>query len=123
MYKLIFITGIIATLSGCANSPPTAADFMRDEASAEHLRADDKSQIARDWDRGAKLVESGKKNLKEGNILIVSAEEDITTGRGQIELGNREIAEGRQLMLESERRFQEALAVPELERTTDTIAR
>ena len=84
------------------------ATHMRNEADAQHLRADVKAQIAADWDRGENLVESGQGNVAEGEKLIETATRDMRSGREQVELGRREVAEGNRLMQESEQRFRDS---------------
>jgi septal ring factor EnvC (AmiA/AmiB activator) len=89
----------MATLAGCA-SDPTAADFMRKDAA-------DANQLAKDWDKGAKQVESGKDDIKEGEERVESAESELTKGQDQIERGNRDISEGNKKMQDSEKTFDE----------------
>lgn len=100
-------------LAGCA-SKPTAADFMRGHATEVQAQADLKSQLAKDWDRGSKLVASGEKRVRDGEKRVrdaerrvESAERDIKIGQDNIEYGRREIAEGQQLINESETIFTE----------------
>ena len=118
MKNLHVVTGISTVLTflfltACSSSrAPTAADMMRDYADVAQDRADLRSQLARDWDRGAALLVSGERRVRAGESRIESAEREIRRGRDDIERGNREIAEGQSLLEESERKFREAF--PEL---------
>lgn len=103
---------VIATLVGCT-SAPTTGDRMRTHAAVVQDQVDLKKELAKDWDRGTNLVQSGEKRVKGGEKKITSAERDLKEGRDQVERGNQEIAEGRKLMQESKRRFHETF--PDLE--------
>ncbi len=97
---------LIALLAGCAGAPNTA-DIMRAHADEAQARVDLKKQLAKDWRRGATLVQTGEKRVRSGEKKISAAERDLREGRDQVERGNQEIAEGRALMQESEQRFHE----------------
>lgn len=100
-----FVTGVVvAVLSGCAGQPSTA-DLMRAHALEVQAQVDMKNQLAKDWDRGSKLVRSGEKLVERGEKQIKSAEKDLKEGRERVEQGERDILEGRKLMQQSEQRF------------------
>ena len=88
-------------LAGCgASAPPTSGDLMRDHGAAAQSQVDLKYQLAKDWDRGSKLVASGEKRLEAGERQVKDGERDI-------EGGKRDISEGQKLVQDSERRFRE----------------
>ena len=100
-----FTTGVVVMfLAGCAGQPSTA-DLMRAQALEVQAQVDMKNQLAKDWDRGSKLVRSGEKLKERGEKQIKSAEKDLKEGRERVEQGDRDIIEGRKLMQESERQF------------------
>jgi len=92
-------SGMLA-LAGCASAPPTSGDLMRGHGAEAQSEVDLKYELAKDWDRGSKLVASGEKRLESGERRVRDGERDI-------ERGNREISEGRKLIQDSERRFRE----------------
>lgn len=96
-------------LTGCASreTTPTIADEMRGAAATVQSEADDRSQLADDWERGQSLIDSGQRKIERGEQRIESAESDIDRGRDEVEEGEAEIREGRRLVTESERRFEE----------------
>lgn len=99
--KPIIASAMLAALiAGCAATEPTKADYMRAHAAALQSEVDLRDNLARDWDRGARLVTSGEKRIQTG-------EEQIAKGKENIEIGNQEILEGRMLMENSERVFKE----------------
>ncbi|MEO8419316.1 MAG: hypothetical protein ABI475_11395 [Methylophilaceae bacterium] len=104
------------TLAGCASTPNTA-DIMRAHAADAQDQVDLKNQLAKDWSRGAKMVQSGEKRVKNGEKKVKSAENDLKDGQAQVEQGNQEIAEGRKLMQESEQHFHENFPKLELKST------
>jgi septal ring factor EnvC (AmiA/AmiB activator) len=100
------ISLFILVITGCA-SKPTTADIMREHANDSQSRADLKNRLAKDWEKGTKLVSSGEKRVKDGENIVKSAERDLKRGQDDIEWGNREIADGQKLIQESERQFRE----------------
>ncbi len=102
-------------LTGCAGKSASTADLMRGHAVDAQNQADLKEQLAKDWEKGDKLVQTGEKRVEDGENRIKKAEQDLKKGQEEMEQGNREIAEGKKLMLESEQRFREnfpALPLP-----------
>lgn len=105
--SVLFSMGIaVVVLAGCAGQPSTA-DLMRAHALEAQAQVDMKNQLAKDWERGSKLVRSGEKSVERGEKQIKSAEKDLKEGRERVEQGERDILEGRKLMQESERQFHE----------------
>jgi len=96
----------MAAIAGCARKSD-AGDLMRGHASDVQAQVDLKNQLAKDWDRGQKLIKSGNKNVKKGEKRAKSAEKDLKRAKDRIERGKREIAEGNKLVQDSERRFRE----------------
>ncbi|MBN1548223.1 MAG: hypothetical protein JW902_16350 [Syntrophaceae bacterium] len=103
--NIIFIVAII-TLIAC-ESKPSPADIMRQHASEVKEMADLANQLAKDWERGLKLVQTGEERVKSAEKKIKSAENDLMKGKEELDLGNKEISEGNRIMQESERRFRE----------------
>lgn len=96
------------TMGGCAPTEPTKADYMRGHAAALQSEVDLRDNLAKDWDRGARLIKNGEKRVKVG-------EEQMAKGKENIEIGNQEILEGRMLMDNSERMFHESFPGLKLE--------
>ena len=90
----------ILALAGCASAPPTSGDLMRGHGAAAQSQVDRQNQLAKDWDRGSKLVASGERKREAGERRVKEGERDI-------ERGTREISEGQKLIQDSERRFRE----------------
>lgn len=97
----------LLALTGCVGSQETTADLMRDDASAGQTQVDVKNQIAKDWERGNKLIVTGEKRVEQGKRQVESAEDDLENGHDIIARGQQEIAEGEKLVRESERKFRE----------------
>ncbi|MDP1785148.1 MAG: hypothetical protein Q8K81_06950 [Sulfuricurvum sp.] len=115
-FKTIAATVIMmTTLVGCATKAPTTGDFMRMHAAEGKAEGIDQKQIAKEWDQGSKLKQSGAKLVKEGEELMKSGDKDITTGKQNIEQGNKDIAEGTTLMEKSEQKFKEKYPNQELD--------
>jgi hypothetical protein len=58
-------------LAGCATQKPsTVADFMRADAAEGQVLVDEQSQLAADWDKGAKLVAEGERKVQQGEKMI-----------------------------------------------------
>lgn len=95
----VFLTigSSMLALAGCA-SAPTSGDLMRGHGAEAQSQVDLKYQLAKDWDRGSKLVASGEKRLEAGERRVKDGERDI-------ERGKREISEGQKLIQDSERGF------------------
>ncbi|MBN1982675.1 MAG: hypothetical protein JW795_14165 [Chitinivibrionales bacterium] len=113
LFLIISVTITMAIFVGCAVNKHNTADAMRVHATKSQDNADLKNQIAKDWEKGQKLVKSGTKNVEKGGKIVQSAQQDLDMGNSQIDLGNKEIAEGNNLMQNSEKRFREVF--PELE--------
>ncbi len=96
----------LLALAGCASSP-TTADLMRSHATDAQGDVNLKNQLAKDWEKGSKLMASGTKQVEEGKEMIDDAEDALKEGRELVDEGNRDIDEGRRLMLNSERQFKE----------------
>lgn len=107
----------LVTLAGCATQPPSTADRMRGHVDDERARADIQSEIAKDWDDGQKLVNSGNRKILDGEKMVQKAQENLRKGTALIEEGNREVAQGGMLLRDSERRFRSAY--PGLEINSD----
>ena len=107
--KLSVATISIALAAGCASTPsePTLADAMRGHSDEAQQQADLKRELAKNWERGAKLETTGERRVARAREQIAEAEQKIEDARDAIERGNREVAEGRALKAESERRFRE----------------
>lgn len=107
--KLMVVGAILLFAGGCASNPaePTLADSMREHSAEQQRQSDAKQQLARDWERGAKLIEAGEKLVARGEERVKDAEEAIEKGTSEIELGTEQILEGRELKAQSERRFRE----------------
>lgn len=110
VFIYLVIGAITATVSGCATAPRnTEADRMRDHRSQTELRAQSESELrdrlAQEWERGQNLIETGNRNIEDGESLIESAEEDFRRGQNLVERGQRELNEGTELVRTSEQRF------------------
>ncbi|GGW52036.1 hypothetical protein [Alishewanella tabrizica] len=96
----------LLSVIGCS-SKPTTADLMRSHATDAQTQVDLKKQLAKDWEKGTKLVSSGERKVSDGQKRIRNAERDLERARKQVETGNKEIAEGSKLVADSERVFKE----------------
>lgn len=94
----------LLALTGCASNQ-TTADLMREDASTGQAQVDLKKQIAKDWEKGKKLIATGENRVEDGEKQVKSAEGNLEQGQEKIQRGRREIAEGEKLILESERTF------------------
>lgn len=101
-------TLVLISLSGCADKAPTTGDFMRMHAAENKETGLDQKQMAKEWDKGVALKESGTKLVKHGEDLVKSGDKDMTTGKNEIEQGNKDITEGSNLMASSKQEFKEA---------------
>ena len=106
----------LLVLSGCANKAPTTADLLRQHAADGETQVALQSQLTKDWEKGAKMVEAGEKRVKNGEQRVASAESDLKRGQEDIARGRSEIYEGQRLISMSEMKFRELF--PELDITT-----
>lgn len=115
-YVLCLTIGImICALAGCAGSKTaTTADLMRTHASEAQAQVDLKNQLAKDWEKGQKLIKSGEKNIRDGEKRVRSAEQNLKRGRDQLDRGKREVDEGSEMVRRAEERFREAFPGLEL---------
>jgi hypothetical protein len=110
---------IMAVLAGCSGTSgtkagPSTGDIMREYATESQARADLKKQLARDWERGSKLMKSGEKRARDGERRIAAAERELLRAKEAVKQGYKEISDGTALMLESERLFREKYPDQEL---------
>lgn len=98
---LALVAGSIS-FSGCA-SEPTTADILKESANNAQKKADLQKSLAKDIEKGKKLIAKGKERIEE-------AQEDL-------EDGNKEVAEGTRLVENSKKILQAQF--PEL--NIDTI--
>lgn len=105
---VMFITVLIMVSAvGCSTKAPTAGDFMRMHAAEEKATSIDQKELAKEWERGSALKQSGEKLLEDGEKLVKDGEKKITIGKQNIEQGTKDIAEGTKAMQESEKKFLE----------------
>lgn len=106
---LTYCATILATalVAGCAStsSEPTFADAMRGYSDEAQQEVELKRELAKRWERGNKLEQTGEQRVARAEDQIEQAEQSISKARDAIKAGNQEIAEGRELKAESERRF------------------
>jgi len=107
-YRHGLVVLAVSVLAGCASTPPepTLADAMRGHSYEAQYQAELKRELAKRWERGDELENTGERRVERSREEIEQAEEKIAKARQAIERGNREIAEGREMKAESERRFQ-----------------
>jgi hypothetical protein len=118
VFMCVVASVTIVALNGCSSGGGyTTADVMRGHAKEDQSQVDLQNQIAKDWEKGAKMVSTGEARVKDGQTLIQKAENDGVTGRAEVEKGNNEIAEGNRLMQESKRRYSELFPNLELKGT------
>lgn len=122
VFIYLVIGAIAAMVSGCATAPGTTeADRMRDHRSDTEIRAQSESELrdrlAQEWERGQNLIESGSKQIADGEDLIESAETDFRRGQNLVERGQRELDEGTELVRTSERRFRNEFGETDLTRS------
>jgi len=121
-----FITTLVITLAaGCASTPPepTLADAMRGHSDEAQQEAELKRDLAKRWERGNKLETTGERRVERAREQIEEAEQTIVDARAAIERGNVEIAEGRELKAESERRFRARFPEASLEPADQGLGR
>lgn len=111
-FKAIRLATVLCTLflaAGCASKSvePTLADAMRGHSEEAQRDSEAKKALAQDWERGAELLEEGRKSVARGEQRIRDAEKAIERGTAEIERGNQQIAAGTELKTRSERRFRE----------------
>jgi hypothetical protein len=110
------LVAALGTLSGCASQskPTTAADVMRGHASDAQEKADLRNELAENWERGQKMIESGNQSISNGERNVTKAENDLRKAQERVAEGRRQIAEGTALVQESEQRFRESFPGLEL---------
>jgi hypothetical protein len=123
MLKPILMAFALTAMVGCATQEkaPTRADMMRGHADQVQSQADLQNEIARDWERGQKLLQDGEKRIRDGEERVAAAEDNLARGRDQIERGTREANEGQRMIRDAERRFQTYF--PDLELDPDEARR
>jgi hypothetical protein len=89
--RLVVLLLSFATLSACANPPPSFGDRLVSEGT-------EVGQLGEQWNRGTDLVERGERLITEG-------ERDIDRGRDKVAEGHDMVNRGMRLMRESERLY------------------
>lgn len=110
MSRLKMMSSVVIAMTvfvGCSIKNPTTGDFMRMHAADEKAMSAEQKEIAKNWDKGLALKQSGESLVKHGEELIKSGEQNIMTGKHEIEQGRKDIIEGTKLSAESERIFHE----------------
>ena len=74
---ILALSGIVLVGAGCANNQPTTADMMRDHAAAQGKEVALKQDLAEDWEKGNKLIDSGEKRVERAEKEIRQAEKDL----------------------------------------------
>lgn len=96
---------IAVLLAGLAlvacSSQPTTADLMRQEAKSLEQQVALKNSLAKDLEKGKKLVADGESKVKEGNKIL--------------EKGNAQVAEGTKLIEDAKRIYQEKFPESKIE--------
>ncbi|MEH6671293.1 hypothetical protein [Halopseudomonas sp.] len=105
---ILALSGIVLVGAGCANNQPTTADMMRDHAAAQGKEVALKQDLAEDWEKGNKLIDSGEKRVERAEKEIRQAEKDLREARKALQKGEREIEQGTKLRSRSERKFRNA---------------
>lgn len=95
---------MVVLLGGCAGGGDNGR-LMRGYASDTRAQARGNDRLAKEWEKGRKLVREGEKQVKNGQQRVESAQRDFKKGQDQVERGQRQIAEGTRLMKQSESRF------------------
>ena len=106
--KMISTLAVAMTVFvGCSIKNPTTGDFMRMHAADEKAMSTEQKEIAKNWDKGLALKQSGESLVKHGEELVKTGEQNIMTGKHEIEQGHKDIIQGTKLSAESERVFRE----------------
>lgn len=100
MQKLFVISAIALAMAGCASEPSTA-ELMRNEAKSLQAKVDLQKSLARDLEKGKKLIADGQESITEGNELV--------------EKGNNKVAEGSKLVEEAKRIYKEQFPESQIE--------
>lgn len=98
------LSSIMLIGAGCS-SQPTTADLMRDYAAEQNAEVKLKKELAKDWEKGNKLIATGEKRVDRAEKDIRKAEKQIRDARKAMEKGKREMDKGRKLKASSERKF------------------
>lgn len=98
------LSSVVLVGAGCSNQP-TTADLMRDYAAEQSTEVALKKELAKDWEKGTKLVDTGEKRVKRAEKDIRQAEKQLRDARKALEKGKREIVRGQKLKARSERKF------------------
>jgi len=104
-WKGMLAVAVLATaLAGCT-AKTTTGDRMLQHATDRQVNVDLKEQLAKDWNRGSKLVATGEKRVKDGEKRVKKAEKELSKGREAIDRGRKEMSEGTQLVADNEHHF------------------
>ncbi len=116
MHKLAavrFLTILTAAgaLAACSSTQttatPTTADKMRGYAADQQEEVERKNAIAKQWDDGQQLVESGREELEKGQAKVEAAEKELREGNEQMARGRQQIEEGNRLTQGALQQFNE----------------
>lgn len=101
------------TLAGCASKATSPADFMRADSVGDQARVELRERLAKQWEKGDKLIAKGEKSIEKGNDRITSAqkdmkaaERDIEKGKSEVQHGEEQVAKGKRMKDEARSRFQ-----------------
>lgn len=99
------LTSIVLAGAGCANNQPTTADLMRDHAAVQGAEVAVKKGLAKDWEKGTKLIATGEERVQRAEKEIRQAEKKLRESRKTLQKGKREIEQGTTLKARSEQKF------------------
>ena len=100
MQKLVVISAIALAMAACS-SQPTTSELMRNEAKSLQAKVDLQKSLARDLEKGKKLIAEGQESLNEGNTLV--------------QKGNNKVAEGTKMVEEAKRIYKEQFPESQIE--------
>lgn len=104
---ILALSSIVLLGAGCANTQPSTADLMRDYAQAQGAEVALKNSLAKDWEKGTRLIATGEKRVQRAEKDIRQAEKELRDARKTLQKGKREIEQGKKLKTGSERKFRD----------------
>lgn len=84
MYKLLAAASVVAVLASCAGQPSTS-DILNGQADSLQKKVDLKRSLAKDLEKGKKLIEEGKERAEDGKKSLEKGNQQIADGSKMIE--------------------------------------
>jgi exonuclease VII small subunit len=105
--NIVALSSVLLLGAGCAASQPSTSDLMRDYAAEQGSQVAMQEALAKDWDKGSELINTGEQRVQQAEKDIRQAKKQLRDARRALKRGKRETARGQELKISSGNTFRE----------------